>query len=165
MIIVLLFLLFIIILVIILIKRRTTRIIDTFENTGPKKYNKVHVVIYETDINDVHLKKLELMLKKHGYDYKVLGQGVQWQGFGTKILGFNEYYKSLLTSGRDFSETVILQIDARDVLVNEGPEEFLEKYNKYYNGQLVLSGEKACCVQPMNILPIGTFMNKDPEPF
>lgn len=146
----------IIILIIIVIKRKPTNIEHFSED-----YRKVHVVIYETDINDIHLQKLEAMLKKHGYDYKVLGQGVQWQGFGTKILGFNEYYKNLLKSGRDFSETVILQIDARDVLVNESPEEFLKKYNKYYKDQLVLSGEKACCVQPMNILPIGTFMNKD----
>jgi hypothetical protein len=88
------------------------------------------------------------MLTKNGFEYVILGQGDEWYGFGTKIIKCLEYYKKL------GPERIIIQLDARDVLVNQNYayfSELLRNFNSIISDKLIVSTEIGCCVYPMII--------------
>lgn len=98
--------------------------------------NKPLIVIYETDTSHAHLHKLVYTIEKNGFDYIILGSGDMWEWFGTKINVCHEFYKML------DPERIIIQLDARDTLVNQDYKQFI-KIVKYYdnvlNNQLIAS--------------------------
>lgn len=67
----------------------------------------------------------------------VLGKGEEWKGFGTKIFAYTEYLKTL--PGDD----IAVVVDARDVLVNGTPTQFLEVFKPLTS--LLVSAEFGCC--------------------
>lgn len=112
------------------------------------------VVVYENEDHE-NLKKLINSLEKRGYKYKRLGESEKWEYFGTKINACHEFYKTLNEN------MIILQIDARDVIVNEDAHELISKYKKYYNNKLVYSAEADCCVHTLKYYSPGFFIKKD----
>lgn len=113
--------------------------------------NNLLVVLYENEDNE-NCKKLMNSLTKQGYKYKLLGQGDKWEGFGTKIIKCNEFYNTL------DDNMIVLQIDARDIIINEDVNKLLTKYKKYYNNKLVISAEADCCVEPLKYYKPGDFI-------
>ena len=56
--------------------------------------SKVFVLSYENERNNEHKRLLEEKLKYYGYDYKFLGEGDEWKGFGTKIQAYQNFIKN-----------------------------------------------------------------------
>jgi hypothetical protein len=114
------------------------------------------VVIYETDTNNENLKKMLHLLSNNKYEYVLLGQGNKWQGFGTKILSCLEYYKTLNL------ERIVIQLDARDVLVNQNYDYFIkliDKHKNIINNKLIISAEKDVIIPPAFAFPPGSFLD------
>lgn len=115
---------------------------ETFDNYLYK--DKILTVVFETDPNNKNYKKLLKLLDIYGYNYKIIGLNSKWEGFGTKTLQLLEFYKKL-----DKSQ-IILQLDSRDIIINEHYNELFEKYIYNYYNKIIISGEYSCCVYPLN---------------
>jgi hypothetical protein len=100
---------------------------------------KVHLITYE-NTDHKHLKHLRRSARHFGWpEVTVLGKDEEWLGFGTKIFAYTKYLKTL--PGTD----VAIIIDARDVLVNGTPSEFLKWFNP--SSSLFVSAEYGCCAE------------------
>lgn len=115
------------------------------------------VVSYESDFDHTNVQKLVYTLEKNNYNYSIIGQGIKWQGNGTKIVGYHEYYKTL------DPERIVIQVDSRDVLVNQNFSFFnklLEYYTEILDTKLIISAEHSLTKQT-KMFPPGSFVNKD----
>ena len=86
--------------------------------------------------------------KYHGYDYVILGLGMEWTGGvadngrlvfpggGMKVNLLKEYLSTYVGSNSD----VILFTDSYDVVFNEKPDELLSRWN----GNVLFTAEKTC---------------------
>jgi hypothetical protein len=116
------------------------------------------IVIYETDTNNENLQKLKYMLTKNGYEYIILGQGDKWKGFGTKILACLKFYKTLNP------ERIVVQLDARDVLVNQPFDYFMKLISGYkdiLDKKLIISTEPDVLILPAFAFPPGSFIDRN----
>lgn len=130
--------------------------IESFNSFG--YINKPLVVIYETDHHNENLQKLKFLLTKNNFKYVILGQGEKWKGFGTKILSCLRYYRNLN------KEQIVIQLDARDVIVNGSYEYLLKLINKYkeiVDSKLIISTEKDVLIMPAFAFPPGSFIDKN----
>ena len=101
------------------------------------KMPKLHIVTYE-NTNHNHLKHLKRSAQFFGWpEITVIGAGETWEGFGTKIFAYTDYLKTL--PGDD----IVVLIDARDVLINGTPAQFLERFTPAR--VLIVSAEFGCC--------------------
>jgi hypothetical protein len=105
------------------------------------KPNKFHVITVITNINE-NYKKLDISAKKNNIDliplisYKRIGYVY---GFYMKLLLTNEYIKYLP------DDNIVMFIDGFDVLINNQPENIINKYYELTTGEKALfSAEKAC---------------------
>ena len=84
----------------------------------------------------------ENSMKKWGYDYQIIGQGVQWKGFiSTRVNHYISFLGKII--GEDQHHLVIL-VDCFDVLACGPPTELLSKYKQYFKDQVVIGGETFC---------------------
>jgi len=111
---------------------------------------KVFVLSYENEASNDHKKLLEDKLKYYGYDYKFLGEGDEWKGFGTKIQAYQNFIRETSLKDND----ILIILDSRDIYVNRNSNEiqkvFEELYKKkcgdlYKNLKLIFSSEIGCC--------------------
>lgn len=118
--------------------------------------DRLHVVTFETDLNHINMKKLTNSLNKYSYEYHILSDK-EWKGFGTKIVSFHEYLKSI------DPEQIVVFCDARDVLcVNHNSRDLIEKFKTHIQtSKVVVSTEIGCCV-PSNFNP-GEYRSKTGE--
>lgn len=72
-----------------------------------------------------------------GYDFKVLGVGVPWTGFGTKMQVLLDYITSV-----DPDDLIVLT-DCYDVIMVGSPEELENKF-KAANRPIIMGAEKLC---------------------
>lgn len=111
---------------------------------------KVFVLSYENELNNEHKKLLENKLKYYGYDYKFLGQGDEWKGFGTKIKACKNFIRETNLKDND----ILIILDSRDIYVNRNSNKIRKVFEDLYkkrggnldkNLKLVFSSEIACC--------------------
>lgn len=81
------------------------------------------------------VEEFEYQLQKLGYKYKVLGEGVKWKGFETKI----ELYDEVLSNMNP--EKIVIICDSYDLLFLEGPGVIMEKYDKIAKGKVLIGLE------------------------
>ena len=121
------------------------------KKVGGKKFSKVLILSYENDKLNQNKIYLEDKLKKYEYEYKFLGEGEEWNGFGTKIKSYQEYIKK---NTKLNDEDILVLIDSRDIYVNRSSKELIEEFKNYYeknggdldkNLKLIFSSEIACC--------------------
>jgi hypothetical protein len=114
--------------------------------------NKVFVLSYENEFNNNHKKDLENKLKYYGYDYKFIGEGDEWKGFGTKIQAYQKFIRNTTLSDND----ILIILDSRDIYVNRNSNEISKVFEDLYkkrggdldkNLKLVISSEIGCCTQ------------------
>lgn len=100
---------------------------------------KIHLITYE-NTEHKNLRHLCESARHFGWPtVTVLGKGEKWTGFGTKIFAYTKYLKTL--PGDD----IAVVIDARDVLVNGTPSQFLESFKP--STSLLVSAEFGCCAE------------------
>ena len=112
--------------------------------------SKVFVLSYENERNNEHKKLLEEKLKYYGYDYKFLGEGDEWKGFGTKIQAYQNFIRNVNLKDDD----ILIIIDSRDIYVNRKSNEIGRVFEELYkkrggdldkNLKLIFSSESGCC--------------------
>ena len=99
---------------------------------------KVLVVMYETNVNDPHVKSYIKTLKTHNYEYKVITDS-KWEGFGKKIKTLETFLNTLSP------EKVVIISDARDVFVSRDSKTLLSTYESMAKDKILVSTELACC--------------------
>ena len=91
---------------------------------------------------------LENSLIKYGYKYRIIGHGLKWENFMTKIRTCYDYIKTVPDN------SIICIIDAYDVLACDTPQNLLNKFLSF-NKNIVVGAENACggnCVELTNYL-------------
>lgn len=118
--------------------------------------NEPLVVIYETDPTNQNFHKLIYTLEKNNFNYSIIGHGDEWKHFGTKIVGYRKYYKTLDPN------QIVIQLDARDVLVNQNYDYFIRLisyFSRILEDKIIVSAEKEMSAY-MKLGPPGTYINK-----
>tara|TARA_R110002153_G_scaffold45380_1_gene128019 strand:+ start:4775 stop:5698 length:924 start_codon:yes stop_codon:yes gene_type:complete len=108
------------------------------------------VLTVATENND-YVKNLELNLNNLGYNFKILGLQTKWKGFDTKMKLLINELKTLNNN------TIVVVVDAYDVLFARKPEELLKKYIYFGENKIVIgsnpiasghwSVDKACKIK------------------
>ena len=93
------------------------------------------VISYETDSNNINSSMFKKTLDKYGWEYKMIGQDIQWSGFIDKI---NGYYNELCILPDD---KITVLSDARDVFCLRKPDFFIEKISTIIDKQIIISTE------------------------
>jgi hypothetical protein len=75
----------------------------------------------------------------NGLPYKILGLGVKYEGFGTKV----NLLKEELQRHTDDPEKIVLFADSHDVLINSGADEIIKTFKKF-KANIVFSAEGNC---------------------
>ncbi len=96
----------------------------------------MHVITIATDENN-WLNNWKSSAQKWGYQYSILGKGLEWKGFSTKIKLIIEFLLE-----RD-PEEIIAIVDAYDLLFTGPPAELYEKFISF-NFPIVVGGEDVC---------------------
>jgi hypothetical protein len=113
---------------------------------------KVFVLSYENEVNNDHKKDLENKLKYYGYDYKFIGEGDEWKGFGTKTKACKNFIRETNLNDND----ILIILDSRDIYVNQNSNEIGKVFEELYkkrggdldkNLKLVFSSEIGCCTR------------------
>jgi hypothetical protein len=115
------------------------------------KSKKVFVLSYENNTDNINKKYLENKLKYYGYNYKFIGKGDEWKGFGTKIQACQKFIKNTHALNDD---DILLILDSRDVYVNRPSNELIAVFEDLYkkrggdldkNLKLMFGSELGCC--------------------
>jgi hypothetical protein len=85
-------------------------------------------------------------MRHHGHDGVVVGMGLPWQGWTTRTREYYRYVESLPP------RTLLVLIDAFDVLACRSPEDLVETFNSFHK-PLVVSAEDGC-IPYMSCLPV-----------
>lgn len=86
-------------------------------------------------------------LQKYGYQYKILGEGVEWKGFvSTKIQTIHDYLKTLP------EDLLVCITDCFDVLANAPPEDVIKIHRP---GKIRVGSEIFCFSQ--NCIPVDNY--------
>lgn len=98
------------------------------------------IVLSYSNITNDFTSLLTYTLAKNNFEFKFVGYGEKWLNYMTKIKG---YLNQIKTYNDDY---VIALIDAFDVLINNSPEECLNKFNLLTEGgiKVLISSEKYC---------------------
>lgn len=96
----------------------------------------IQVVCIATSRNPF-LNDWETSARQWGYQYKILGLGVPWEGFSTKQTLLLNYFDSVPAN------TIVAVVDAYDLILAGPPEELLAKYQTF-NTPVVVGGENEC---------------------
>jgi len=115
----------------------STEIIGNTSNTGD---NFIYVT-YDNDITNKHLNNLLKQAHILGYsNLMVLGQNKEWTGWYGRTNTYKEYIETIDPN------IYILLTDARDVVLNDYYDSFIEKAKKMYDGRIIVGVEPSCCV-------------------
>lgn len=98
---------------------------------------KVKIVAFANDHNEPMLLNLIKTLQKYDYDYEIIGKGIKWTGFMTKINGYLNHVSKM------HPDQIVAIVDAYDVLACGPSSEFISKYRSY-NKSLVIGSETFC---------------------
>lgn len=114
----------------------------------------VKIIAFANDPNEPMLINFIRSLKKFGYDYAIIGNGIKWENFMTKIRECLKYIKTLNP------HQLVAIVDAYDVMATGPSDEFIAKY-KSYGKPLVVGSETYC---GSNCIPLDSFWITDKRP-
>ena len=93
----------------------------------------LYLLTYENKEN-TSTKNLIYLCKKNNFDYKIIGQNKEWNGWYGRTI---EYINAL--NSIDENKYVVLS-DGRDVLINEDCSSFLNKAINLYSNKKIIFG-------------------------
>ena len=88
---------------------------------------------------NIWLNEWELSALKWGYDYDIIGMGMQLRGFSTLISLIVSYLQE-----HENQNEIICIVDCYDLLMCGPPDELVEKFNNIGKDKMVIGGEKVC---------------------
>lgn len=93
---------------------------------------------------------LENTLKKYNYDYEIIGDGLKWENFMTKIRECYKYIKS----NKDFNKnTVIAIVDCYDLFACDSPKKLIKKFKSF--DKKIVAGAESMCLG--NCIPLNSY--------
>ena len=115
--------------------------------------NAVKIVAFANDPDEPMLVNFIRSLQKYNYDYKIVGTGVKWENFMTKIKGCLDYIRTL-----DPTQLIVI-VDAYDVLATGPSDELVKKYQSY--GKSLVVGSETYC--GANCIPVDNWWQSRPQ--
>jgi hypothetical protein len=121
-----------------------------------EKLNKLKIIIYETGPYSTSLETFMNVAEKYGVESVVVGQGSDFEGFGSKY----GQLKDSLDALKDDPQALVAVIDGRDVLLNVNHDvdpynfqlrvkQFIDTFKEMVTGKpraVLMSAEQQCCV-------------------
>jgi hypothetical protein len=118
--------------------------------------NKLKIIIYETGPYSTSLETFMNVAEKYGVESVVVGQGSEFEGFGSKY----GQLKDSLDELKDDPQALVAVIDGRDVLLNVNHDvdrntfqlrvnQFIDTFKEMVTGKpraVLMSAEQQCCV-------------------
>lgn len=93
------------------------------------------VISYETDTDNKNYILYKKTLENNKWDYKFIGQGLKWNGFRDKIIGYyNEIQKYP-------DNKIFILTDARDVFCLRSSKFLMDKINNIIDTKIIISAE------------------------
>jgi hypothetical protein len=119
-------------------------LIDKFfvinKNMPNNKYNDMNIPLVLSYENDLSSNKNAELFKKtldhHKWEYEFIGEGIKWNGFFDRMIGYHEF----LTNNLPDNKIVILS-DARDVFCLRNSDFFIEQIEKIIEDKIIISTE------------------------
>ncbi len=115
--------------------------------------DEVTIVTFANDSNVAMLKNLIATMNDYHYRYQVIGQGVKWTGFMTKITAYRDYAQ------QQPQDSIIAIIDGYDMFCTGPPSELITRY-KAYNKPIVVGAETYCGA---NCIPVKNWWSQAQE--
>ena len=97
------------------------------------------VISYENDSTNKNSILFKKTLENNGWDFKFIGEGVKWNGFRDKILGYYNEIDNEINNYHD--DKVIILSDARDVFCLRNNDFFFEKVKDIIENKIIVSAE------------------------
>lgn len=126
----------VIILIVLIIIILSSSYIDNFEEDISK--NNFVTVIYENTEGTTTTNLIKL-LKKFGYNYRIVGFGNEWNGWYGRLQNYQKFVNMI------DDDVYVLFCDGRDVLVNTNYSDFIEKAKNMYKNKIIFGSETHCC--------------------
>jgi hypothetical protein len=106
----------------------------------------MNVITFSNKPNSPGESNLISTLENTRYSYQIIGRGLKWTNFMTKIQGYLDYLKNVTEINN-----IYLIIDCFDMFALGSPTEILQKYSKYFP-KIVVGSETFCggCCIPLN---------------
>lgn len=113
-------------------------------------------VIGFSNINDEGYKNYVASLDKFGYDYKILGKGMKWNGFvNTKIRCIYKYLLNLQEENISNESIIVCITDVNDMIACCNEKELIDKFLSF-NAPIVIGSEQPYlfvnCVKEQRLL-------------
>jgi hypothetical protein len=93
------------------------------------------VISYENDSTNKNSILFKKTLENNGWDFKFIGEGVKWNGFRDRIIG---YYNEI---NNYHDDKVIILSDARDVFCLRNHDFFFERVKGIIENKIIVSAE------------------------
>ena len=104
---------------------------------------RLRIIAYATDSSLAH--HLSRFTKQYGLDLTLIGNGDNWYGLNTKIIGYHKYLQSKLSQFNN--NDIILMLDAYDTITICDQDTFLDKFNSFQT-DIIMSTDKTCWPDP-----------------
>ena len=130
-----------------------------------RNYNDITIPLvlsYENDLsNNQNAQLFKKTLEKHKWQYEFIGEGMKWNGFRDKIIG---YYKFLIDNLPD--DKIVVLSDSRDVFCLKSTHCFIEQIKEIIENKIIISSEMFLIGHMnWNDEQISNAISKDPECF
>lgn len=86
---------------------------------------------------NILLDNLQNSLRKYGYHYQIIGKGMKWENFMTKVKACYDYILQVK------NYELVCIVDAFDMLACGSPKKLVRKFKRYHK-DIVVGGENAC---------------------
>ena len=120
------------------------------------------VLSYENDLsNNKNAQLFKKTLEKHNWEYKFIGEGIKWNGFRTRTIGYYDFLNNNLPDDK-----IVILSDARDVFCLKKPNFFIGQIKDIVEDKIIISSEMFLHGQ-MNWSEeqVSKAISKDPEHF
>jgi hypothetical protein len=95
------------------------------------------VLSYENDLsNNKNSQLFKKTLEKHNWKYEFIGEGIKWNGFRDRVLGYYNFLNNKLPDDK-----IVVLSDARDVFCLKKPDFFIEQIKHIVENKIIISSE------------------------
>ena len=98
-------------------------------------------------------------MERHGWEHRLMQLGKPWQGFGTKMTGFEEALAEI--AAKEPKKLVVLT-DSADVQAVKSPAEFMALWNTHFADKKMVIGAETYCAASLNCSPTTRYWAAQP---
>lgn len=110
------------------------------KNIPNNKFNDINIPLVLSYENDLSSNKNAQFFKKtldhHKWEHEFIGEGIKWNGFRDKIVGYYDFLTNNLLDNK-----IVILSDARDVFCLKNSEFFLEQIKPIIEDKIIISTE------------------------